>query len=100
MREAFQRRRDLVTRLFDEKLPDFQYLRPDGAFYLFFRVDGAFAPGRETAKDFCSWLLEEVGVALVPGEAFGDPRFVRLSYATSDDLIEAAVDRIVSAVRG
>ena len=100
MRQAFRRRRDLVARLFDEKLPDFPYLRPEGAFYLFFRVDAAFGPGRETAQEFCSWLLEEVGVALVPGEAFGDPRFVRLSYATSDDLIEAAVERIVSAVQG
>lgn len=100
MRVAFQRRRDLVSRLFDEKLPDFPYLRPDGAFYLFFRVDGAFGAGRETASDLCAWILEECGVALVPGEAFGDPRFVRLSYATSDELLEAAVDRLVGVLGG
>lgn len=94
MRTAFRRRRDLVARLFDEKLPNFPYLRPDGAFYLFFRVDGAFAPGRENAQALCSWILEEVGVALVPGEAFGDPRFARLSYATSDTLLEEAVTRL------
>jgi len=98
MREAFRRRRDLVASLFDQKLPGFPYLRPDGAFYLFFRVDGAFGPGRENASDLCSWLLEEAGVALVPGEAFGDPRFARLSYATSDDLLVAAVDRMAKAL--
>lgn len=100
MRVAFRRRRDLVARLFDEKLPDFPYLRPDGAFYIFFRVDGAFAPGRESAQALCSWLLEEAGVALVPGEAFGDPRFARLSYATSDALLEEAVDRMARALNG
>lgn len=100
MRTAFRRRRDLVARLFDEKLPDFPYLRPDGAFYLFFRVDGAFAPGRENAQALCSWILEEVGVALVPGEAFGDPRFARLSYATSDALLEEAVARLAGLLNG
>lgn len=98
MRTAFQRRRDLVARLFREKLPGFPFLEPDGAFYLFFRVDGAFAPGRESAAELCSWLLEEAGVALVPGEAFGDPRFARLSYATSDDLLEKAVERMAAAL--
>jgi aspartate aminotransferase len=100
MRQAFRRRRDLVARLFDQKLPQFPYLAPGGAFYLFFRVDSAFGPGRETAAELCSWLLEEAGVALVPGEAFGDPRFARLSYATSDDLLEKAVDRIAAALAG
>lgn len=100
MRVAFQRRRDLVARLFSEKLPQFPFLQADGAFYLFFRVDSAFGPGRESAQELCSWLLEEAGVALVPGEAFGDPRFVRLSYATSDAMIEQAVDRMVAAFAG
>jgi len=100
MREAFRRRRDLVTRLFDEKLPQLPYLQPEGAFYLFFRADGIFGPGRESAQEVCSWILEEVGVAMVPGEAFGDPRYVRLSYATSDDLIEKAVDRIAGLLGG
>ena len=100
MREAFRRRRDLVTRLFDEKLPQLPYLQPDGAFYLFFRADALFEPGRETAEAFCSWVLQEVGVALVPGEAFGEPRYVRLSYATSDELLEEAIGRIVGLLEG
>jgi aspartate aminotransferase len=94
MREAFERRRDRICRLFREQLPDLDYLQPEGAFYLFVRVDSLFEPGREDAKALCSWILEEVGVALVPGDAFGDPRYVRLSYATSDELIEEAVRRV------
>jgi aspartate aminotransferase len=98
MRTAFQRRRDLVVDLFREHLPDLPFLTPEGAFYLFFRVDSLFGPGRESASELCSWLLEECGVALVPGEAFGDPRFVRLSYATSDALITDAVERLARAL--
>ncbi|MDT8369203.1 MAG: pyridoxal phosphate-dependent aminotransferase [Longimicrobiales bacterium] len=96
MREAFRRRRDLVCRRFDEKLPGIPYLRPEGAFYLFFRVDGAFDAEHESAADLCTWILEEVGVALVPGEAFGEPRFVRMSYATSDAVLEDAIDRLAT----
>lgn len=98
MRAAFLRRRDLVIRLFDEKLPGLPYVRPEGAFYLFFRVDGTFGEERESAQAFCSWLLGRCGVALVPGEAFGDPRYVRLSFATSDHLLVEAVGRIARAL--
>lgn len=94
MRTAFKRRRDRVCELFDQQLPDLPYLTPEGAFYLFVRVDSLFEPGREDAKSLCSWIIEEAGVALVPGDAFGDPRYLRLSYATSDDLIEEAVRRM------
>lgn len=94
MRTAFKRRRDRVCELFREQLPELDYLQPEGAFYLFIRVDSLFEPGREDAKALCSWIIEEAGVALVPGDAFGDPRYVRLSYATSDELIEEAVRRL------
>jgi aspartate aminotransferase len=101
MRDAFRRRRDLVVRLFDELLPDFPYVTPRGAFYLFFRVDAAFRAGMdETATAFCSWLLEETGVALVPGAAFGDDRWARMSYATSDEVLERGIRRIAEAVNG
>lgn len=94
MRDAFRRRRDLVVRLFDEQLPELGYLRPEGAFYLFFRVDSLFAEGRTTAGAVCSWILEEAGVAVVPGEAFGAPEFARMSFASSDAHLEEAVRRI------
>ncbi len=94
MKKAFRRRRDLVTRLFDEKLPQLPYLRPEGAFYLFFRVDAAFTDERSSASELCTWILEECGVALVPGEAFGDPRFARMSYASSDEQLVEAIERL------
>ncbi len=96
MREAFRRRRDLVTQRFDQKLPQLSYLRPEGAFYLFFRVDSGYGDGRESAGAVCSWLLEETGVAVVPGEAFGEPRYARMSFASSDALLEDAIDRMAT----
>jgi aspartate aminotransferase len=98
MVEAFRRRRDLVTRLFDELLPRLPYVKPDGAFYLYFRVDSLFREGMADSSAVCSWLLEEGEIALVPGVAFGDDRYVRLSYATSDALLEEALRRLAAAV--
>jgi len=98
MVEAFRRRRDLVTRLFDELLPGLSYVKPNGAFYLFFRVDSLFREGMEDSFAVCTWLLEEAGIAMVPGGAFGENDYVRMSYATSDDLIEEAIRRLAKAV--
>ena len=99
MRKAFRRRRDLVTRLLSELLPELSYVTPQGAFYVFLRVDGVLRGEDTDATRFCSWLLSEAGVALVPGAAFGDDRFARLSYATSDDVLEDAIRRMAAAVR-
>jgi aspartate aminotransferase len=99
MRAAFRRRRDLVTRLLGELLPELSYLTPRGAFYVFLRVDGAFRGQTTNATSFCSWLLEKAGVALVPGVAFGDDRYARLSYATSDEVLEKAIRRMAAALR-
>jgi aspartate aminotransferase len=98
MVKAFRRRRDMVTRLFDEMLPDFPYVKPMGAFYLFFRVDSAFSDEIPNSTKFCSWMLEETGVALVPGSAFGDDRYVRMSYATADAVLEDAIRRLAGAL--
>ncbi len=100
MRAAFRRRRDLVTRLFSDLLPEFSFVQPRGAFYLFFRVDGAFGGEVTDSSSFCTWLLEETGVALVPGSAFGDDRYVRMSFATSDDVLEDGIRRMADAVQG
>jgi aspartate aminotransferase len=99
MVEAFRRRRDLVTRLFDELLPELSYVKPNGAFYLYFRVDSLFREGMADSGAVCAWLLEKAEIALVPGVAFGDDRYVRLSYATSDALLEEAIRRLVGAVK-
>ena len=96
MGEAFRRRRDLVCRRMEELLPDVPFVRPGGAFYLYFRVDGFFGAGVDDATAWCSRLLEEEGVALVPGAAFGDDRWVRLSFATSDEILEKAMKRVAA----
>ena len=88
MRAAYLRRRDLVVRLFDELLPEYPYVRPAGAFYLYFSVQSAFDDRATCASDICTRLIEEAGVAIVPGEAFGDPRFARMSTAAADADIE------------
>jgi len=98
MVEAFRRRRDLVTGLFDELLPGLSYVKPNGAFYLYFRVDSLFREGMSDSGAVCTWLLEEAGLAMVPGVAFGDDRYVRMSYATSDELLEEAIRRLARAV--
>ncbi len=97
---AFKRRRDLVAGLMSDLLPEFSYLSPDGAFYLFFRVDSVYREGCNGSTAFCSWLLEETGVALVPGLAFGDDRFVRMSFATDDATLQRGIERMATAVRG
>ena len=95
---AFTRRRDLVTARMDELLPGVPYTRPHGAFYLYFRVDGFFDDEIPDATAWCSRLLEGQGVALVPGAAFGDDRWVRMSFAVSDAVLEEAFSRIAAMV--
>jgi aspartate aminotransferase len=94
MVRAFRRRRDLVVARFRERLPHLPVLEPGGAFYLFVRVDGEFTADVPGSEAWCSRVLEDTGVAMVPGAAFGDDRFARLSYATSDDVLEEAVRRL------
>ena len=89
----FRKRRDLVVARFRKDLPGVEFVEPTGAFYFFFRVDSF---GSITGTDFCTRLVAEKGVALVPGAAFGDDRWVRLSYAAATADIMKALDRIVA----
>ena len=89
----FRRRRDILTTGFRRHLPGVEFVEPHGAFYFFFRTD-AFVGISGT--DFCTRLITETGVALVPGAAFGDDRWTRLSYAAATSDIEKSLDRIVS----
>ena len=88
----FRKRRDLVVGRFRQDLPGCEFVEPLGAFYFFFRVDSFGGIG---GTDFCTRLVTSSGVALVPGAAFGDDRWVRLSYAAAMDSIQKALDRIV-----
>jgi aspartate aminotransferase len=88
----FRRRRDLVVDAFRRQLLGVEFVEPHGAFYFFFRVDSF---GGISGTQFCTRLITETGVALVPGAAFGDDRWVRLSYAAATPEIAQALDRIV-----
>ncbi|BFL65525.1 Aspartate aminotransferase [Roseomonas mucosa] len=99
MRLAFERRRDLVVRLLNQA-PGIRCATPDGAFYVFPDIAGCLgkttASGKriETDEDFVTALLEDEGVAAVHGSAFMFPGHFRVSYATSDAVLEDACNRI------
>jgi aspartate aminotransferase len=102
MVEAFHKRRDLVFGLMKE-IPGFKLTNPDGAFYVFPDVSAYFGKtvrGTEIkdATDFAMYLLAEANVATVTGDAFGSPNCLRLSYATSEELLIEAIKRIKEAL--
>lgn len=102
MRQAFERRRDLIVSLLKE-IPGLKINHPEGAFYIFPEVSSYFGKtdGSRTIKDandFAMYLLEVAHVATVDGAAFCAPGYIRLSYATSDDNIREAARRIAEAL--
>ena len=101
MRLAFERRKELIVRLARE-IPGFEVNNPDGAFYLFPKISSFFGKTDGTttihdSNDFALYLLEAAHVAGVGGASFGDPDCYRLSYATSDENIVEAMQRIKAA---
>lgn len=88
----FRKRRDLVVGRFRQDLPGVEFVDPLGAFYFFFRVDSF---GQTNGTEFCTRLVTQSGVALVPGAAFGDDRWVRLSYAAATAELMRALERIL-----
>jgi aspartate/methionine/tyrosine aminotransferase len=104
MREAYARRGVLMHRLLTA-LPGVRCLEPQGAFYCFPNVSGLL--GRSyggvtpsTSLELADVLLEQARVAIVPGEAFGAPGYARFSFATSDQAIQAGIDRIAAWAAG
>ena len=98
MRSVFKLRRDLVTGLFSN-IEGMKINMPGGAFYLFPEVSALFGHSFNgqvvnNANDLCMFFLNECHVAMVPGEAFGAPNYVRLSYATSETNLKEAARRI------
>jgi len=99
---TFKERRDLLIGLLNE-IPGVKLSVPNGAFYLFPDVSSYYGKSDgetvvNNSSDFCIYLLNKANVALVPGEAFGSPNCVRLSYATSNELIVEAIKRIKKAL--
>ena len=99
MLAEFQKRREYVLNRL-RSMPGLSFADPGGAFYAFFNVSSHFGrelPGGaavENSSDFCTALLEHAHVALVTGDAFGAPGYVRLSFATSMDVIKSGLDAL------
>ena len=89
MREEFDMRRNyMIDRL--SKIPNVTAVKPQGAFYVLLNVSQLGL----TSQNFADRLLSKANVAVVPGAAFGDDRTIRLSYATSIDIIKKGLDRL------
>jgi aspartate aminotransferase len=89
MREEFDMRRNyMIDRL--SKIPNVTAVKPQGAFYVLLNISQLGL----TSQNFADRLLSKANVAVVPGAAFGDDRTIRLSYATSIDIIKKGLDRL------
>lgn len=102
MLKAFKNRRDLVLKLMGE-IPGLKLNEPKGAFYVFPDVTNFFGKtDGETvinnSADLSMFILNKGLVALVSGDAFGNPDCIRLSYATSEDILTEAIKRIKNAL--
>jgi aspartate aminotransferase len=99
MRAEFDRRRRyLVGEL--NSIAGVSCLAPTGAFYVFPNTSKFYGGKFNSSTELAMYLLEEANVALVPGEAFGDDGYIRISYATSLDDIKKAMERIRKALGG
>jgi aspartate aminotransferase len=89
----FKKRRDfMVDRL--NRIEGIVAPRPDGAFYVFANVSKFYNEQINGSMVFCQKLLEDAYVAVIPGVAFGDDRYIRLSFATGMDHIKRGLDRL------
>ncbi|KAI4356407.1 hypothetical protein L6164_000432 [Bauhinia variegata] len=103
MVKAFRERRDFLVKSFRE-IDGIKISEPQGAFYLFIDVSSYY--GREAegfgkiddSESLCRYLLDKAQVALVPGSAFGDDSCIRISYAESLPVLQAAVERMKKAL--
>jgi len=99
MREAFRQRRDYLVDALNS-IPGVRCFKPGGAFYAFPDISaylggtGVNGEPIQTSSELVMYLLEHSGVAMVPGDAFGEPNGIRLSYATSMSNLEESVRRI------
>ncbi len=99
MKIAFNRRRLFATEKINS-IPNLNVVDSTGAFYLFVDVSHYCSGknGLNTSEEFCDWLLENYFIAFVPGEVFGTPGFMRLSYALSDEDLDSGLSRLSEAI--
>jgi aspartate aminotransferase len=97
MLAEYHARRDMLVPLLNG-IPGFRCRPPHGAFYAFPDVSACFRPGRENSLALAEYLLEEAGVATVPGAAFGADAHIRLSFACSRSTLKRGLERIAAAL--
>lgn len=102
MKKSFKERRDLMNSLLRE-IPDIGVNLPEGAFYFFIDISKYLGKSYEGTAinnntELSMYLLESGHVAMVSGEAFGDDNSIRLSYATSEENLRKAADRLKTAL--
>ncbi|MGL5634802.1 MAG: pyridoxal phosphate-dependent aminotransferase [Sarcina sp.] len=93
MFETFTLRRNLMVELLDD-MENIDYINPMGAFYCFIDISKVFNDNIKTSFDFSRELLEKENVMVIPGIAFGNDNYIRLSYATSEKNIKIGLERI------
>ncbi|MBN1379676.1 MAG: pyridoxal phosphate-dependent aminotransferase [Gammaproteobacteria bacterium] len=99
MNKAFKRRHDLLLKGLNE-IDGVECIAGDGTFYLFPSMHGLIKKlGLNNDLELGSYLVDKVGVALVPGSAFGLEGYMRLSFATSDEALTEALARIAKAAK-
>jgi len=89
MRVEFERRRDIAIELIED-INGLTVVKPNGAFYLFVNIKNI----SNDSMNFCKDLLEQTGVAVVPGVAFGSEGYFRISFATDEATIRDGIDRL------
>lgn len=102
MNMAFRRRKDLMVKMVRD-IEGLKVYEPEGAFYVFPQVSYYFGKSFNgkvinTTNDLCLYLLDEAHIATVPGEAFGDPTCIRISFANADEKLINAVKRMKEAL--
>ncbi|MDV3103308.1 aminotransferase class I/II-fold pyridoxal phosphate-dependent enzyme [Thermococcus waiotapuensis] len=96
MKKTYAERRNLALRHLSE-IPHLKVFKPKGAFYIWAKIDPEL---NMTSEDFANWLLEEARVVVIPGTAFGKQGegWIRISYATKEELLTEAFERIKRAM--
>ncbi|CCH49766.1 pyridoxal phosphate-dependent aminotransferase [Pseudodesulfovibrio piezophilus] len=98
MKTSFVRRRDIAYEIITGW--GAQCPKPGGAFYLFPVLDQFYTEDAPDSASLCTKILEEAGVALVPGSAFGDDRCIRFSYAVDETTLRQALSRVGKVLTG
>ncbi|WP_353475078.1 pyridoxal phosphate-dependent aminotransferase [Salipiger sp. H15] len=98
MGAVYQRRKDFITARLSA-MPGLRHIPPDGAFYVFADIRGTYGKsvgGMRITDDvsFCEALLEQAEIATIPGSSFLQPGFFRMSFATGDEVLAEAMDRM------